>query len=158
MSTAQDATDPFAHLHDENYTQRFSRVRTGFAERVAMAGRARQSLDGTWLFILDLFDEGLRQKWYEDDPMPPQDWTAPRDIVGELADAVRWIESSSSIALSACLSPGIARGQVRDNAAAPARSTSNLGAGHHRCCLWNRPKCITILWSPSLFRFFARAL
>lgn len=70
--------DPFAHLHDEAYAEGFS-TRVGHADMIAMGGRPTQSLDGLWRFTPDLFDEGLRQKWYLDTQIPPEQWSAPRD-------------------------------------------------------------------------------
>ena len=47
---------------------------------VTMAGRATEALDGDWRFTLDLFDEGLRQKWFADDAAPPdRNGPTPRD-------------------------------------------------------------------------------
>lgn len=37
------------------------------------------SLDGPLRLTLDLFDEGLRQKWYGEDDLPPSQWPTPRD-------------------------------------------------------------------------------
>ena len=44
-----------------------------------IGGRKLQALDGPWHFTLDLFDEGLRQKWFADTPLPAPDWPKPRD-------------------------------------------------------------------------------
>ncbi|MBL8669338.1 MAG: glycoside hydrolase family 2 [Alphaproteobacteria bacterium] len=79
MSESAGAADPFAHLHDEDYLGPFGRGRVGHADLVITAGREAISLDGDWRFTLDLFDEGLRQKWYLDEPDPPESWTVPRD-------------------------------------------------------------------------------
>ena len=73
------AVDPFAHLHDEAYSASFDQPRLTHAGLVEPAGRPVQSLDGPWFFTLDLFDEGLRQKWYADAPLPPEQWPRPRD-------------------------------------------------------------------------------
>ena len=69
--------DPFAHLHDEGYAAGFSRV--GWRDLVELAGRRTLSLDGVWIFTPDLFDEGLRQKWYLWREDPPEQWDWPRD-------------------------------------------------------------------------------
>ncbi len=71
--------DPFAHLHDESYADAYGTRLLGHAGLVTVAGRAGVSLDGNWRFTPDLFDEGLRQRWYADIPLPPPDWPAPRD-------------------------------------------------------------------------------
>lgn len=71
--------DPYHHLHDEAYAAPFAAGRVGWRDMLAMAGRRAESLDGVWNFVLDLHDEGLRQRWYEDAPAPIAGWTAPRD-------------------------------------------------------------------------------
>jgi len=71
--------DPFAHLHDEDYAQAYATRRATAATMIHMGGRARIPLDGPWHFTPDLFDEGLRQRWYRDPPTPPAEWTRPRD-------------------------------------------------------------------------------
>jgi beta-glucuronidase len=71
--------DPFAHLHDEAYGEAFAAGRVGAADMVAMGGRRRISLAGTWRITPDLYDEGLRQQWYRLGPDDPMGWTAPRD-------------------------------------------------------------------------------
>ncbi len=78
-------TDPFAHLHDEGYAAGFTRGRVGHAELIAMGGRRTISLNGTWKFTPDLFDEGLRQKWYLWRRDPPARWDWPRDYDEEAA-------------------------------------------------------------------------
>jgi beta-glucuronidase len=72
-------TDPFAHLHDEDYARGFSRDWIGWRDLLDPAGRAATSLDGAWRLTLDPFDEGLRQRWYALDDSPPERWTVPRD-------------------------------------------------------------------------------
>jgi beta-glucuronidase len=71
--------DPFAHLHDEAYDSALRAHRATAATLVNAHGRAAQSLDGTWRLTLDLFEEGLRQRWYADDDTPPEQWALPRD-------------------------------------------------------------------------------
>ncbi len=78
MSTNK-AIDPFHHLHDEAYAAPFEQPTLGHEGRVAMGGRKSDSLNGDWFFTLDLFDEGLRQRWFADLPQPPQAWAKPRD-------------------------------------------------------------------------------
>ena len=74
-----EADDPFAHLHDEAYAGAFVTPRATHADMIAMSGRPRVSLNGAWRFPPDLFDEGLRQRWFEDTLEPPEAWTKPRD-------------------------------------------------------------------------------
>ena len=71
--------DPFHHLHDEDYAAPFTKVRATHTTMLAMGGRPRIPLSGMWRFTTDLFDEGLRQKWYLDPPDAPADWKKPRD-------------------------------------------------------------------------------
>jgi beta-glucuronidase len=73
------SVDPFQHLHDEAYAAPFERVKFGHQSMVSMGGRATERLDGPWHFTLDLFDEGLRQKWFANEPLPPAQWRVPRD-------------------------------------------------------------------------------
>jgi beta-glucuronidase len=80
--------DPFHHLHDEEYARAYERIALTHEDSVAMGGRATESLCGDWRFTLDLFDEGLRQKWYADEPQPPPEWTAPRDYDAGRGDSI----------------------------------------------------------------------
>ncbi|MBM3521626.1 MAG: glycoside hydrolase family 2 [Alphaproteobacteria bacterium] len=80
--------DPFAHLHDESYADGFAAGRVGHAQLVATGGRPIESLDGPWHLTLDLFDEGLRQKWYAEDDRPPSQWAIPRDYEVEAGERV----------------------------------------------------------------------
>ena len=79
MTTTQSVVDPFAHLHDEAYSRAYDQPRIEADTLVEPAGRPTLSLDGAWHFTLDLFDEGLRQKWFADTPMPATEWPKPRD-------------------------------------------------------------------------------
>jgi beta-glucuronidase len=79
--------DPFHHLHDEGYAGAYVEPRATAVTLVGVLGRATESLDGAWRFTPDLFDEGLRQKWFALDAVPPSQWAAPRDYeiaAGEL--------------------------------------------------------------------------
>ncbi len=71
--------DPFHHLHDEAYLQPYEQPSFTHAHSVAMGGRVSEALHGAWNFTLDLFDEGLRQKWFADAPQPAREWLKPRD-------------------------------------------------------------------------------
>ncbi|MDP3256212.1 glycoside hydrolase family 2 protein [Bosea sp. (in: a-proteobacteria)] len=75
----QPGHDPYHHLHDEAYAAPFSEGRVGWRDLISVAGRRLESLDGTWNFVLDMHDEGLRQRWFEDAPDPIGGWTTPRD-------------------------------------------------------------------------------
>ncbi len=82
------ADDPFAHLHDEAYARAFD-TRTATADTlITLAGRRTVSLDGPWHLTLDLFDEGLRQRWFALDDMPASQWATPRDYEIEAGDLV----------------------------------------------------------------------
>lgn len=76
---AGPSEDPYDHLHDERYADAFAAGRVGVGGLVMLAGRGVEPLDGTWCFALDPHDEGLRQRWYADEPLPPAAWTVPRD-------------------------------------------------------------------------------
>ena len=72
--------DPFHHLHDEDYAAVYAAPRANAGTLVPALGRPVVSLDGEWRFTPDLFDEGLRQKWFRLDGMPPSQWAEPRDF------------------------------------------------------------------------------
>jgi len=73
--------DPYHHLHDEDYTAPYAAL-ADWQDTVFMGGRTVEPLDGDWRFALDLFDEGLRQSWFKDEPGPPDSWKIPRDYDG----------------------------------------------------------------------------
>jgi beta-glucuronidase len=75
--------DPFAHLHDEAYGDRFAGQHACAADMVAMGGRGRIALADGWRFTPDLFDEGLRQEWFR-----PTNAAMPRDYDAEGATLV----------------------------------------------------------------------
>ena len=79
---SQDNSDPYHHLHDEADAAPYAAGRVGAAHMITMAGRNALSLDGEWRFVLDLYDEGLRQGWFKDDAAPITNWTTPRDYDG----------------------------------------------------------------------------
>lgn len=80
--------DPFGHLHDEGYAAPFERQLLRHDTLVSVAGRDTESLAGPWRFTLDLFDEGLRQKWYANTPAAPAQWTVPRDYDAGAGDTI----------------------------------------------------------------------
>ncbi|MFA9440818.1 glycoside hydrolase family 2 protein [Uliginosibacterium sp. sgz301328] len=77
------AVDPFAHLHDESYASRYEAPVLGADGLIFVEGRSTLALDGEWRCTLDPFDEGLRQRWFADEPTPPAQWDAPRDYDSE---------------------------------------------------------------------------
>jgi beta-glucuronidase len=80
--------DPFHHLHDEDYARPFSRGLATAETLVTLAGRDFITLDGEWRLTLDLFDEGLRQRWFALDETPPSQWATPRDYEIEAGETV----------------------------------------------------------------------
>lgn len=74
--------DPYHHLHDEAYAEAYAQLRVGADDLITIAGRKLESLDGDWDFVLDLYDEGLRQKWFEEDEAAIETWVKPRDYDG----------------------------------------------------------------------------
>lgn len=74
-----NAIDPFAHLHDEQYQSRYEHPRSTARDMITMAGRQTINLNGEWRFTLDLFDEGLRQQWFNQPLTPFNEWKIPRD-------------------------------------------------------------------------------
>jgi beta-glucuronidase len=80
--------DPFAHLHDEAYARPFAGRRARADDLVEIGGRPLVDLCGDWRMTLDLFDEGLRQRWYALDDTPPSQWAVPRDYEVEAGDLV----------------------------------------------------------------------
>ncbi|WP_199777458.1 glycoside hydrolase family 2 TIM barrel-domain containing protein [Bosea sp. FBZP-16] len=82
------ADDPFHHLHDEDYARPYLAGLAGAATYVPVNGRPVLSLAGDWRLTLDLFDEGLRQKWFALDETPPSQWSQPRDYEIEAGELV----------------------------------------------------------------------
>lgn len=79
MTAMAAPDDPFHHLHDEGYAGAYVEPRATAATLVDILGRATQDLGGPWRFTPDLFDEGLRQRWFTFDAVPPSQWATPRD-------------------------------------------------------------------------------
>jgi beta-glucuronidase len=80
--------DPFHHLHDENYARPYSGRQATAETLVTLARRNVESLDGQWHLTLDLFDEGLRQRWFALAETPPSQWAVPRDYEIEAGEPV----------------------------------------------------------------------
>ncbi|MBL8588802.1 MAG: hypothetical protein JNK46_09760 [Methylobacteriaceae bacterium] len=86
--TDETPDDPFHHLHDEDYARPYLAGLATAQTLVTLAGRKVESLDGEWRMTLDLFDEGLRQKWHALDDAPPSQWAVPRDYDIEAGERV----------------------------------------------------------------------
>lgn len=82
------ADDPFHHLHDEDYARPYLSGLVGAETYVPVNGRPVLSLAGDWRLTLDLFDEGLRQRWFALDETPPSQWPQPRDYEIEAGELV----------------------------------------------------------------------
>lgn len=82
------ADDPFHHLHDEDYARPYLAGLAGAESYVPVNGRPVLSLAGDWRLTLDLFDEGLRQRWFALDETPPSQWSQPRDYEIEAGELV----------------------------------------------------------------------
>ncbi len=78
----------FAHLHDEGYRAAYDAPRADHRTTVFMGDRRRRSLNGAWRFTLDLFDEGLRQRWFAIEPGPPETWGVPRDYDASMGEEI----------------------------------------------------------------------
>jgi beta-glucuronidase len=63
----------------EDYARPFDAGRVGADEMIFMGGRKTIPLDGEWRFVPDLFDEGLRQRWYREPKGDPFGFDRPRD-------------------------------------------------------------------------------
>ena len=73
-------------LHDEQYDVPFNLQNLNHTGMVFMGGRETESLNGYWNFVVDLLDTGLRQRWYQMQPMPAEERLEPWDYdpyVGE---------------------------------------------------------------------------
>ncbi|MEO0669567.1 MAG: glycoside hydrolase family 2 TIM barrel-domain containing protein [Pseudomonadota bacterium] len=76
---AHGGDDPYWHLHDEGFEAPFMSPRLTAERSVFMGGRDVVSLNGDWRFAIDPMREGLRQRWFEYDAQPIDDWVVPRD-------------------------------------------------------------------------------
>ncbi|MGF1475140.1 MAG: glycoside hydrolase family 2 protein [Geminicoccaceae bacterium] len=72
------ASNAVFHLHNEDYRRPFEAKTLDHRGMITMAGRDRESLAGRWRFVLDPFEEGLRQGWHRDCFLPvegrPEPW------------------------------------------------------------------------------------
>ncbi len=85
---SKEHEDPFVHLHNEDYLAAFNAPRADHRSMVFMGDRRRHSLNGAWRFTLDLFDVGLRQRWFADEPGPAETWGAPRDYDASMGEEI----------------------------------------------------------------------
>ena len=73
-------------LHDELYDVPFNLQNLNHTNMVFMGDRETESLNDHWNFAVDLLDTGLRQRWYQMQPIPAEERTEPWDYdpyVGE---------------------------------------------------------------------------
>lgn len=68
-----------AHLHDEAYGGRYDGPALDHRGLIHVRGRPRTSLEGEWIFTIDPFEEGLRQRWHADCFHPLAGRTTPFD-------------------------------------------------------------------------------
>ena len=78
-SQFEDGLDPYWHLHEEEFEAPFMEPLLTAESLIFMGGRDVQSLNGDWRFTIDPMREGLRQRWFENDSQPIENWTIPRD-------------------------------------------------------------------------------
>ncbi|MFN3171642.1 MAG: glycoside hydrolase family 2 protein [Hyphomicrobiales bacterium] len=76
MESSDLAGNAVTFLHDEDYAERYLKPRLGHATLINVSGREPIDLNGDWAFTLDLFDTGLRQRWFtlERDHQGPTDY------------------------------------------------------------------------------------
>ena len=72
-------SDPYWHLHDEEFEAPFMEPLLSANDAVFMKGRNVQSLNGEWCFAIDPMREGLRQRWFEHNDQNIDTWAIPRD-------------------------------------------------------------------------------
>lgn len=82
------ADNALALLHDEEYERAYDDRSLNADGFVFVGGRPSESLCGDWRFTLDLYDTGLRQKWFALETSPEELNSEPWDydpFVGETA-------------------------------------------------------------------------
>ena len=79
ISQLEDSLDPYWHLHKEDFEAPFMEPLLTAQNLIFMGGRDVQTLNGEWRFTIDPMREGLRQRWFENDSQPIENWTIPRD-------------------------------------------------------------------------------
>ena len=75
-----EASNSISYLHDEDYGVSFDTRTLNHETMVFMGGRATESLNDGWLFVIDPFDTGLRQHWYCDEGSPATERGEPWDF------------------------------------------------------------------------------
>ena len=85
---SEKAGNALSLLHDEEYRQIFQEPNLNWQGFFFTHSRDGESLDGPWNFTLDLYDTGLRQKWYELDESPEISRTKPWDYDPFLGDTI----------------------------------------------------------------------
>lgn len=71
--------DGHSILHNEDYQAPFRSRIIGQDSWLFTGGRRAHSLNGDWAFTLDLHFNGLRSRWFEMEPMAPEDRVFPYD-------------------------------------------------------------------------------
>jgi len=66
-------------LHNEDFEGPFRSKLLGHESWLTTAGRRATSLNGDWAFTLDLHFNGLRSRWFEMEPMEPENRGFPYD-------------------------------------------------------------------------------
>lgn len=68
MTHAVSSEGKYDSIHREDFEARYDHRNLNHTTMVFMGGRGRESLNGNWLFTVDPYDTGLRQRWYG--PLP----------------------------------------------------------------------------------------
>lgn len=68
MTHAVSEEGKYDSIHREDFEARYDWRNLNHSTMVFMGGRQRESLNGKWLFAVDPYDTGLRQRWYA--PLP----------------------------------------------------------------------------------------
>ncbi len=73
------ASNVLDHLHDEDYGAAFDQRDLNHTGLIFCGGRPRIRLSGRWSFVIDPYQEGLRQGWHRDCHLPLEGRTTPWD-------------------------------------------------------------------------------
>lgn len=76
-------------LHNEAFDAPYRAPVIGHESWLFTQGRSALSLDGDWSFVHDLHFNGLRSRWFEMEPMAPEERTFPHDWDPFNSDTVR---------------------------------------------------------------------
>lgn len=88
LERSELAENALQALHDEDYDVPFNTQSLNHETLIFTGGRASRSLEGDWNFCVDLLDTGLRQKWFEMQPVPPESRTEPWDYDPYMGETV----------------------------------------------------------------------